>query len=52
MAFSQTGSALAKPLTSFLVLASRSPFMNDMVFAASAPASLNPLNLCLESVIR
>lgn len=30
MAFSQTGSALAKPFTSFLVFASKSPFMNDI----------------------
>ena len=38
MAFSQEGSALAKPLTSFLVLVSMSPFMYDIAFAASASA--------------
>jgi hypothetical protein len=31
MALYQTGSALAKPLTSFLVFVSKSPFMNDIV---------------------
>lgn len=31
IALSHTGSALAKPLTSLLVLLSKSPFMNDMV---------------------
>lgn len=30
IALSQTGSALAKPFTSFLVLVSKSPFMKDI----------------------
>lgn len=43
MALSQTGSAFARPFTSFLVLVSKSPFMNDIV----AFLQFSSYDLCL-----